>query len=49
MRESRIKDIKTYRAAFASLGTKGLVKVAVVGSKNPVTTFELPWLPKEDI
>lgn len=49
MRESRLKDMKTYRATFASLGKKELVKVAVVGSKNPVTTFELPWLPKEDI
>ena len=49
MREAGFKDMKTYRATFASLGTKGLVKVAVVGSKNPVTTFELPWLPKEDV
>lgn len=48
MRESRIKSKKEYRAAFASLGEKGLVKVAVVGSKNPVMTIELPWLPKED-
>lgn len=47
MRESRIKERAKYRAAFASLGEKGLVKVAVVGSKNPVTTIELPWLPKE--
>ena len=47
MRESRIKERGKYRAAFASLGEKGLVKVAVVGSKNPVTTIELPWLPKE--
>ena len=47
MRESRIKERAKYRAAFASLGEKGLVKVAVVGSKNPVTTIELPWLPKK--
>lgn len=49
MRESRIKERAKYRAAFASLGEKGLVKVAVVGSKNPVTTIELPWLPKETL
>ena len=47
MKESRIKDRGCYRSAFASLGEKGLVKVAVVGSKNPVTTIELPWLPQE--
>ena len=47
MRESRIKERGKYRAAFASLVEKGLVKAAVVGSKNPVTTIELPWLPKE--
>lgn len=47
MKESCLKDKRCYRAAFASLGEKGLVKVAVVGSKNPVTTIELPWLPQE--
>ena len=48
MKESRIKSKGEYRSIFASLASKGLVKCAVVGSKNPVTTIELPWLPKED-
>lgn len=42
MKEAGFPNMKSYRAAFTSLGKKGLVKVAVVGSKNPVTTFELP-------
>jgi hypothetical protein len=45
MKEAGFPNLKTYRAVFTSLGKRGLVKVAVVGSKDPMTTFELPWLP----
>lgn len=44
MKEAGFPNLKSYRAVFTSLGKKGLVKVAVVGSKDPMTTFELPWL-----
>ena len=45
MKEAGFPNLKSYRAVFTSLGKRGLVKVAVVGSKDPMTTFELPWLP----
>lgn len=43
-----IGDARSFRAAFASLADAGLVKVAVVGSRNPTETLSLPWAPKPE-
>lgn len=46
MRSAGLARKSDYRAAFAQLASLGLVRCAVVGSRDPFPTIELPWLPK---